>query len=152
MTDGQKNSLLGTLTALEQIHTQITRAARDGQSPAGSGRLLTPLPQANWRAFEEGLDRVRGDARDLAERFAGDALREREAREPVGATLYWIAFLLRRLDEEVISDLSPGQMVKFGALPEGERAALVGTVERIRGEIAALRGQVEALRQNKRSG
>ncbi len=149
MTEGQKNRLLGTLVALEQIRAQIARAARDGQSPAQSGRSLTPLPQESWREIEASLERVYGHARALAEQFAGDALQDREARDPVGATLYWISFLARRLDEEAIADLSPGRMAQFGKLPEDAAAALEEAMERMRMELASAGKQVEALRQEK---
>lgn len=149
MTEGQKNRLLGTLVALEQIRGQITRAGRDGQSPAQSGRALSPLPPERWQEIEAALERVSDQARALAGRFAGEALEEREAREPVGATLYWIAFLLRRLDEEVVADLSPGKMAQFGPLSPEAREALEETAEGMRAEIADLQSRVQALRQGR---
>lgn len=149
MTDGQKNRLLSTLAAIEQVRGQATRAVRDGQSPAQSGRALTPLPDAACGEIEAGLARIAAEARSVAEQFAGDALREREAREPTSATLYWLAFLLRRLDEEVVADLSPDQMAKFGALAPDSRAILDEATGRMRTEIAALQSRVQALRRER---
>ena len=146
MTEGQKNRLLGTLQGIDQIRGQIARAAREGQSPAQSGRALTPLPPEAWREMEILLAGIAGHARSVAEQFAGDSLREREAREPVSATLYWLSFLVRRLDEEVIEDLAPGQMSRFGSLTAGEQVALDEARARIRDDLSALRTRIEALR------
>ena len=147
MTEGQKNRLLGTLVGIEQIRAQIAGAARDGRSPAQSGRALTPLPPDGWEEIERALEHLSDRARALSERFAEEGLREREAREPVGATLYWIAFLLRRLDEEVLDDLSPGRMAQFGKLPEEARTALEEAVAQMRADLAVAQRQVTVLRQ-----
>jgi hypothetical protein len=152
MTEGQKNRLLGTLVAVDQIRAQIARAAREGTSPAQSGRALTPLDDASWREIEAALDRVSERARALAGQFAGEALRAREAPEPVGATFYWIAFLLRRLDEEVVADLEPERMARFGALPVEARAALDEAVGQMRAEIGGLQTRVAALRRESAGG
>jgi hypothetical protein len=152
MTEGQKNRLLGTLVAVDQIRAQIARAAREGTSPAQSGRALTPLDDASWREIEAALDRVSERARALVGQFAGEALRAREAPEPVGATFYWIAFLLRRLDEEVVADLEPERMARFGALPVEARAALDEAVGQMRAEIGGLQTRVAALRRESAGG
>jgi len=147
MTEGQKNRLLGTLVGIEQIRGQIARAARDGQSPAQSGRALTPLPPPAWQEIEQALERLYTHAHVVAEAFAGEAVQEREAREPLGATLYWVSFLARRLDEEVIADLSPERMAQFGKLSPEARTALDEAIAQMRGDLEAIREQISALRK-----
>ena len=149
MTEGQKNRLLATLVGIEQVRAQIARAARDGQSPAQSGRALTPLPQPVWQEIEQALASLSGHAQAIAEQFAGEAVRERQAREPLGATLYWVSFLARRLDEEVIADLSPERMARFGKLSDEARTALDEAIERMHRDLETVRGQIDALRQGR---
>jgi hypothetical protein len=152
MTEGQRNRLLGTLVATDQIRIQIARAAREGLSPAQSGRALTPLDEETWREIEAALDRVSERAGRWPGSSPASTLRAREAPEPVGATFYWIAFLLRRLDEEVVADLEPERMARFGALPVEARAALDEAVGQMRAEIGGLQTRVAALRRESAGG
>ena len=45
--------------------------------------------------------------RDTIRRFAPERLARQDAAESRAATLYWLSFLVRQLDEEIIDELTP---------------------------------------------
>jgi hypothetical protein len=149
MTDGHRRHLFASLLAVEDLVRQMERVGCEGTSPT-SGQALTPLDQDHWEALAAPLKRLQEGLVEAVQRFAPERLAERGAAEGRSVTFYWLSFLLRQIEEEIVDDLEPARMErKFGALEEGEREALTETMAAWRADLAAARRQIETLRSEK---
>lgn len=119
MTDGHTRRLIATLTAFEELMQQM-EAAANGRSPAG-GQRLTPLPPQRWQAIYEPLERARKRLERTAGHFAVDRITARGRPEPIRATVRWLSLLLIQIESEVVNDLLPARMSRFGPLTPAEQ-------------------------------
>ncbi|HXG24364.1 MAG TPA: hypothetical protein VNJ09_07415, partial [Chthonomonadales bacterium] len=111
---------------------------------------LTPLAPQDWEVIEARLSRMQERVRKAIQGFAPEGLEERDTAEGRSTTLYWLSFLLRQMEEEIVDDLSPSNSEpKFGDLEPEERVALSHLVENLRADLGAIRVQIEKLRREK---
>jgi len=147
MTDGQQAHLFASLVAFHELVRQMERVGRQGKSPV-AGQELTPLQTDTWKGIEELLDAARDRLEDAVRRMAPGRLESRDAQEGLGATLFWLAILLRQLNEEVIDDLDPARVErKFGAMTEDERVELAELVRELRRCTHQVQQLLEAARR-----
>ncbi|HZO91612.1 MAG TPA: hypothetical protein VFB38_25040 [Chthonomonadaceae bacterium] len=133
--------LLAAHRALTRQLEEIERAAVQGRAPGTGGQALTPLPPELWAQLSPSLTRLGSLSETIARRHAPEALQAAEARQPLSATLRWIALLLRRL-EETLEDLDPATIArKFGAFAAPEEA------EQMAAEVAAMHAELTAAQQ-----
>lgn len=149
VTDGHCRHLFASLLAIEEASRQMERVGRDGRSPA-SGQALTPLAPQDWEAIKARLAQMQERLRQVCQSLASEGLKERDTAEGQSTTLYWLSFLLRQMEEEIVDDLSPSSTEpKFGNLEPEERAALSHLVDNLRADLGAMRAQIERLRREK---
>lgn len=149
MTDGHYRHLFASLFAIEEVSRQMERVGRDGRSPA-SGQALTPLAPQDWEAIETRLMQMQERMREAIRGLAPEGLEGRDTAEGRSTTLYWLSFLLRQMEEEIVDDLLPSSTEpKFGDLEPEERVALSHLVESLRADLGAIRTHIERLRHKK---
>lgn len=120
---GWTNHLLSTRSVIRSTIAKMERIAVAGQSPSGSaGTPLTPLPEAEWQRLRTGLDALLAQADALVGTLAPEEAARSTQRQPVEATRYNIALLLRELDQNVLADLAPKRGARYGRIdPADER-------------------------------
>ncbi len=118
-----------------------------GRAPGAGGAALTPLPPELWAQLGPPLAHLGAISEAIARRHAPDSLREAAQRQPLSATLRWVALLLRRL-EESLEDLDPETVVrKFGPFPEaGETEPMAAQVAAMEAELRTAQAALEAWR------
>ena len=122
---GWTNHLLSTRSLLRQTVAKMERIAVTGASPSGAaGAALTPLPEDEWRRLRAGLDTLLGQMDALVEALAPQEAAQGAQRQPVEATRYNIALLLRELDQNVLADLAPKRGARYGRIAPAEEQRL----------------------------
>jgi hypothetical protein len=149
MKEGHSRHLASALTAIEEAARQMKRAACEGKSPASS-QALTPLEPEEWATLAVPLAEMQKRLSELIVRLAPEQLVQRRTAEERQVTLYWLSFLLLRLDDDIIADLDPAHTEpKFGKLPIEERLLISRLVEELHSDAGMIRAQIEAMRQGK---
>jgi hypothetical protein len=133
-----QSHLVVAYLALRDLVDEMESIATRGVAQSGTGRRMTPLPPAEWARMAGPLRRIVAEARDLAEQYAPDRLREYETRGPLGQTRSWLSIQLGRL-EDALRDLSPERLSRFGALAPEFTEDLSAHLDRCHGEAAGLR-------------
>ncbi|MGC8669099.1 MAG: hypothetical protein ACP5VE_13370 [Chthonomonadales bacterium] len=147
MTEGQQAHLFASLVAFEELVRQIERVGAQGKSPM-SGQSLTPMPAQVWQPIERLLAQAHKRLEQAVQAMAPDHVERREAQEGLGATLFWLAILIRQLSEEIIDDLEPCRIErKFGGLDERERQQLEEVVGALRHYVSEVTERLEAVRR-----
>lgn len=143
--------LLAAHRALTRQLEEIERAAVHGRAPGAGGAALTPLPPELWAQIGPPLAHLGALSEAIARRHAPNAMRAEDARQPLSATLRWVALLLRRLEEN-LEDLDPEAILrKFGPFPEpGEAEQMAAQVTDMTAQLQAAQAALEAWRSGQR--
>jgi hypothetical protein len=133
-----QNHIVVAYLGLRDLVDEMELIATRGIASSGTGRRMTPLPAGEWERMEPRLRQIVAEARTLAEQYAPDRLHEYETRGPIGQTRSWLSILLGRL-EDVLRDLSPQRLSRFGALDAAFSADLDERLPRCQADIDSLR-------------
>src|SRR5438067_4404622 len=131
-----QSHLVVAYLALRDLVDEMESIATRGVAQSGTGRRMTPLPEADWERMAGPLRRIVAQARELAERHAPDRLREYETRGPIGQTRTWLSIQLGRL-EDALRDLTPERLSRFGSLDPEFVEDLESRLDRCRHEVTA---------------
>jgi hypothetical protein len=147
LSTGHGLHLLAAHRALTRQLEEIERVAVHGRAPGAGGSVLTPMPAELWAQLGPSLAHLGTLSESIARRHAPDSMRSEATRQPLPATLRWVALLLRRL-EETLEDLDPESIArKFGPFQEpGESERMAEQVAAMSAELRAAQAALEAWR------